>query len=262
MASNREVYDGIEFEKWAFHEGLESTERHLIEQYLDKDRTTLEAGTGGGRIVRALRELGFTSLAGFDYVPRLIEQAKQNDASSQIRFDVQDAVDLDYEDASFDQVVYLQQVLCFMETEAERRTAVREAYRILSVGGVALFSFLWFEDRQRSPVIRFFSRYLGILRMLRRSTRRLQSQPWLRHGNRPNVGSLMDRGPYVYWYRAAEAEQQLRQAGFEIHAIGSTSDAERGRLVASSAHLDPNSTGTGLYVVVKKPRLGGAASAY
>lgn len=51
--------------------------------------------------------MGFRSLYGYDYVPEFIAQAKQRDPSQSIRFDVQDATDLDYEDASFDQILLI-----------------------------------------------------------------------------------------------------------------------------------------------------------
>ena len=89
-----------------------------------------------------MKNLGFTSLHGYDFVPGFIERARQRDADHSIRFEVQDATSLSYEDASFDQIVYLQQFICVLDDEAARAKALKEAYRVLRVGGTALFSFL------------------------------------------------------------------------------------------------------------------------
>jgi ubiquinone/menaquinone biosynthesis C-methylase UbiE len=109
----------------------------------------MEAGTGVGRILFAMQDLGFSSLVGFDYIPDLIEQARKRDSARSIRFEVQDAISLNYEDASFDQIFYSQQILCLIEKESPRLSALREAYRILRPGGTALLSFLSFEAKEQ-----------------------------------------------------------------------------------------------------------------
>lgn len=48
----------------------------------------------------------------------------------QIEFRVQDATCLDFGDALFDQAIYLQQVLCFLETDETRRRALSELHRV------------------------------------------------------------------------------------------------------------------------------------
>ena len=56
MKNNKAIYSTVEFDSWAFREGLIDTERFLIEQYLDKEGKTLEAGTGGGRILLEMKK--------------------------------------------------------------------------------------------------------------------------------------------------------------------------------------------------------------
>ena len=115
------------------------------------DGVTLEAGTGGGRIVRAMAALGFTRLAGFDFAPELIDAARRADAAGAIDFRVADATALPYGDAEFDQALYLQQIVCTIESRGGRRAALAEAARVLRPGGVALFSLEAISHLVRPP---------------------------------------------------------------------------------------------------------------
>src|SRR5690606_21303127 len=152
----RAFFREVERDYWASAAGLKAEERALIERALEPRRRTLEGGTGGGRIVRALRERGFSELAGFDFAPELIAAARAADPDGSIAFAVADATRLPYADGEFEQLVYLQQIVCTIEDAAGRRRALAEAARVLRPGGVALFSFLLLEGRRRSPLQRAF----------------------------------------------------------------------------------------------------------
>jgi SAM-dependent methyltransferase len=236
MHDHRTVFGTVERDYWAEAAGLKPDERALIERYLDRDATTLEAGTGGGRILGEMRELGFKSLAGFDFVPELIAEARLDEPSGEIRFDVQDATRLTYPDESFDQLIYLQQLLSSIED-----------------AGVALFPVLLFEVRARSARHRPYLIYLRALRRLRGTSRPGQLLPRLRMRGRPSAGALRDAGPYVYWYRAEEVEAELAAAGFEIAAIGTTPQVESGEMPPSAAALDAGGLAGTLYVACRKP---------
>jgi SAM-dependent methyltransferase len=252
VEDNRAIYRGADGAYWANLTGLSPAEQALLGPALEPTRPTVEAGTGGGRLLLELQRRGFTSLTGFDYLPAQIERAKARDRSGRIRFDVEDATRLSYPDASFAQALYLQQVLSLVETDAGRRAALAEAFRILESGGTALFSFLCLEARVGSPLSRAYVAYLGWLRRLRGSRRPAQEMPWLRVGGRFNLASLADRGPYVYWYRLHEAERLLRGAGFEVLRIGSERHVRAGTMAPTASALE-GAPGGGLYVVCRKP---------
>jgi ubiquinone/menaquinone biosynthesis C-methylase UbiE len=253
MHDHRTVFGTVERDYWAEAAGLKPDERALIERYLDRDATTLEAGTGGGRILGEMRELGFKSLAGFDFVPELIAEARRDEPSGEIRFDVQDATRLTYPDESFDQLIYLQQLLSSIEDAGDRDRVLAEAFRILKPRGMALFSVLPFEVRARSARHRPYLIYLRALRRLRGTSRPGQLLPRLRMRGRPSAGALRDAGPYVYWYRAEEVEAELAAAGFEIAAIGTTPQVESGEMPPSAAALDAGALAGTLYVACRKP---------
>ncbi len=181
MSSNKEVYSTVEFDNWANEEHLLEEEKHLIETYLDRTGKILEAGTAGGRILLEMKQMGFTSLAGYDYVPEFIEHAKKRALTQSIAFEVQDATGLlKYQDASFDGLLYLQQIICFIEDESSRLKAIKEVYRILKAEGIALFSFLNFQVRVRNPIYKSYLTYLRLLQKLRDSNRSSQYIPWFK----------------------------------------------------------------------------------
>jgi SAM-dependent methyltransferase len=252
MDEHRTVFGTVEREYWTEAAGLKPDERALIDRFLDRDSSTLEAGAGGGRILGEMRQMGFTSLAGFDFVPALVEAARHADASGEIRFEVQDARRLSYPDASFDQVLYLQQLLSSIEAAADRRRVIAEAVRILRPGGVALFSVLPFEVRGRSVLFRPYLAYLRVLRRAQGSDRPRQLLPRMRMRGRITAAALGDRGPHVYWYRAAEIERELTAAGFGLTAIGTTPQVVDGKMPGSAAALAGLDLEGTLYVACRR----------
>jgi ubiquinone/menaquinone biosynthesis C-methylase UbiE len=257
MVNHQEMYSTIEF-GWAYLENLENAERYLIEHYLDPQGITVEAGTAGGRILLNMKKLGFTNLYGFDFVPGFIEVAKQRDTSHTIAYKVQNATSLDYDDCYFDQIVYLQQIMCCIDDPLGRLKAFNEAYRILKTGGTALFSFLSFDARIRSFMHLAYLAYLSILRKFNGSHYSIQYLPELRIGRQAknsgkfNLSSLLDRGPNNYWYKLQEAYQSLREANFEIVAIGSDYQINQGRMHELPETLACEPLQGMLYFVCKK----------
>ena len=251
ILNHQEVFSTVEFDAWADGKGLNEDEKYLIVKYLNKNGKTVEAGTAGGRILREMKDVGFQELYGYDYVPELIEQAKQRDASQSISFEVQDATDLTYENSSFEQIIYLQQIVCVIEEEDKRLKALTEAYRILKNGGTALFSFLNFESRIKSPLVVYLA-YLGMLRRLSGSNRSIQYIPWLKLGGKFNFLALLDRGPYPYWYKIPEAQQMLTKAGFKIVGVGSSYQIGQGKMCDNIESLKNQPIAGMLYFVCKK----------
>ncbi len=251
-SSNQELFDGAEFDTWVDLNSLFPDEVYLIDRYLQPDLKTVEAGTNGGRILFQLRAKGFSSLAGFDYVPKLIDAAIARDVERTIDFAVGDAVALTYADNSFDQIIYLQQIICLIENESDRLQAVREAYRILKPGGTGIFSVLSFEARRNKASYSTFLTYLSALRKLRGDNRSIQYQPWLIVGGKYNFSAIADRPPYVYWYTTAEIERLLRLVGFEIVAIGSSRQISAQNLQTFARDIPVSELDGMLYVAVKK----------
>lgn len=150
--SNKEIYSRQELECRAHraNEDLITAEKYLINQYLiNKNARVIEAGIGGGRIAFNIEGMGFSNIVAFDYVPEMIENAKnqQKIRQSRIRFSVADATDLEiFGRNAFDYLIYLQQIICFI-SEILIEKALRVSYTIASGGTVAIFSFLFWDGR-------------------------------------------------------------------------------------------------------------------
>ncbi|MEG4519589.1 MULTISPECIES: methyltransferase domain-containing protein [unclassified Microcoleus] len=237
MTANQNVFSDVEFTKWAYLEELKLEERFLINKYFSKEGKTIEAGTGGGRILIEMQKLGFTSLSGFDCATEMIEVAKQRGGKNGISFEVQDATSLPYEDGSFDQAIYLQQIICFIQDDLGRLNAFKEAHRILKKGGYILFSFLCFDCRTRNMGYLPYLKYLFFLRKIVGTNKTIQSIPWLKHHGKPNWSALLDKGPYTYWYKIEEICQICQKVGFEVVALGSEAQLKQGEITASSAEI-------------------------
>lgn len=250
--TNKDLYSNVEFATWLDLQTLFPEEIYLIRKYLQPNLKTVEAGTNGGRILLKMQEMGFANLAGFDYVPELIERAIERDPQRQIDFQVQDAIALSYPDNSFDQIIYLQQIICLIESAADRFKAIQEAYRILATGGTGLFSFLSFESRSSRFIYTTYLTYIRILRKLRGDNRSIQNLPWLTLGGKFNPQSIVDRPPYTYWYRVSEIYEMLQSVGFEIVAIGTDPQISADDLKATDRELLAAEISGMLYVVVKK----------
>ena len=244
----KNYYSSEGFDNWSERTGLYPDENYVIQKYLDPGRKTLEAGTAGGRILGEMKNLGFTSLYGYDFVPAFIERAKQRDTSGSICFEVQDATCLNYEDSSFDQILYLQQIISVIDDEAGRAKAVKEAYRILKVGGTAIFSFISFETKTGGVMYQLYLMYLYLIRKLIGSNRSVQYTPLKTGGG----AIFLDNSPYLYRYKLQEAYQDLTEVGFKVAAISSREQMIQGIMYDSLAEMSEQPIKGAIYFVCQK----------
>jgi len=249
LVNFKEFYNTTEgFDELSNRAGLYPEENYVIQKYLDPRRKTLEAGTGDGRILGEIKKLGFTSLYGYDFIPAFVEIAKQRDTSGSICFEVQDATCLNYEDSSFDQILYTQQIISIMDDEAGRAKAVKEAYRILKVGGTAIFSFISFETKTGGVMYQLYLMYLYLIRKLSGSSRSVQYTPLKTSGG----AVFLDSGPYLYRYKLQEAYQDLTEVGFKVAAISSREQIIQGIMYDSVAEMSQQPIKGAIYFVCKK----------
>ena len=83
---NKTAYSTTDFACWAYAEKPLPEELFLIERFLEKNASTLEAGTGGGRILYYMEDMGFTDLLGFDYISTFIDEAIAKRPDTHVRF--------------------------------------------------------------------------------------------------------------------------------------------------------------------------------
>lgn len=234
MEQNFDLYKTTEFSEWAFKEGLSPAEDFILRS-LNPVKSVLEAGTGGGRLLHALALKGFRSLAGFDSLADFINVAKSRDSVGTIQFDIADARKLLYSDEQFDQCLYLQQLLCFIEDKSDRCGSLRELRRVLKIGGVAYLSFLFRETREQTVVGIISKWYLKFLRKFVHQDLPFSLQPWLKRGRYFNLSCLWDAPPYVCWYSLHEALEDVRNAGLVVQGVATDHQLAEGRWVAPDA---------------------------
>ncbi|OKH53225.1 methyltransferase type 11 [Calothrix sp. HK-06] len=252
MASNKETFSTIDFDYWACIENLSIEEKFIIETYLDKKAKTLEAGTGGGRIALEMQKMDFKSLFAFDYIPEFIEHARQRDKIGSISFAVEDASALTYQNDEFEQLVYLQQVLCSIENQYARLSAFKEAYRILKKGGTAIFSFLSYESRIQSNLHKGYLTYIQLLRKIFNSEFSSQYISRMKLAGKPNFGAIFDQQPHMYWYRIEEVYQLFQDVNFKIVAFGTDYQLRERKMLKSLEYLQMQPIEGMLYFICEK----------
>jgi ubiquinone/menaquinone biosynthesis C-methylase UbiE len=214
---NQQLYTTDLLNDWGTRESIIPAESYLIDKYLThKTGKVIEAGTGGGRLAFYIEKTGFRSIEAFDYVPGMIVHANERKSkiNSTVEFKVADATNLAlYANNSFDYLIYLQQVLCFIEDEQLFLKALSESYRIAKDGGIVIFSFLDYHSRAINIPLQLI---LIILRKLRGEKISKHYLPWLKINNSFNRKLLSKNQAQTYWVKKDEIIDQLQQFGFKI----------------------------------------------
>jgi ubiquinone/menaquinone biosynthesis C-methylase UbiE len=174
---------------------LTGAERALVEKYLAPGSSILEVGTGAGRAALELARLGYHVTA-MDISPAMIELARESAArlGLDVRFDVGDAVALEYADDAFDASAFLCNGIGHL-ARPDMARCLAELRRVTRPGGAILVSY-------RTPYA--LNRLLPGL-LLRAATRR---------GERRDDASV--EGAYVHWPSRRTLERLMRQAGIQL----------------------------------------------
>jgi ubiquinone/menaquinone biosynthesis C-methylase UbiE len=251
MKNTESVFREAEFNLWAQRAKLELGEQYMISRYLDPQKSTLEAGAGGGRILLAMQSMGFSQLNGFDFLPEFIEVARQRDQWGKINYQVQDGRNLNYPANSFEQLIYLQQLVSLMSDKNDREKMVTEAFRVLKPGGLMIVNVLCIRSRRGLYAPLLF--WLKCLRFILNKNLSIQNQPWLRLKGRANFRALLDVGPYIYWFSENEAVELFKSAGFVIEALGSDAQIKNQGLFSTLSVPGNEPFSGSLYLVCRKP---------
>jgi len=130
--------------------GLWDSERYVFQKYLQNTNQILDLGCGTGRATFPLYELGYQNIIGVDLTPEMIEKARELNEYFQtaIPFQVGNALDLAFEDAAFDVVIFSFNGLMSIPMHSNRAQALSEINRVLKPSGIFLFTT---HDRDKDP---------------------------------------------------------------------------------------------------------------
>ena len=120
---------------------------------IPKNEVVLEIGSGPGEVSGFLNNLGVKCI-GTDISTKMIESAKKYFPC--IQFEVQDFLDLTYENNSFFSVIAYYAIVNL--TIEQIKSAFQEVRRVLKNNGLLLFTFHVFENEEQTDVKDFFGK--------------------------------------------------------------------------------------------------------
>ena len=141
--------------------GLWNSEKHIFKKYLKPTYKILDVGCGAGRTTINLYKDGFKDILGLDIANNPIEYAKNycNQNSLDLDFVVGSATELEFENDTFDAVIFSYNGLVCIPGAENRSKAVREICRVLKPNGLFIFTAqdranekfkqFWIEEKQR-----------------------------------------------------------------------------------------------------------------
>jgi ubiquinone/menaquinone biosynthesis C-methylase UbiE len=216
---NENLYRTHLFNEWANMGDFDLIEKYYLKKYIvHPNKKIIEAGTGGGRIIFYLEKQGFLNLNAFDYVPKMIAycETKKTNINSKVKFKVANAVNLiEYQNNTFDYLIYMQQVLCFVNKELFIKS-LKEAYRIGNTESIYIFTFLNWNAKLYNPILSFF---VNIFRLLRNEKTFKYYLPWLKIEGKFNKKLFNANQPSNFWIKKKKILKILKNVGFKIVEI-------------------------------------------
>ena len=136
--------------------GLWESEKAVFAKYFNPHETILDLGCGAGRIALGLAKLGYHRVFGGDLAEGMIAQAREIGVilGLEVAFSRQDATCLEFEDETFDGIVFGFNGLMQIPLRDNRRKALSEIWRVTRPGGHFVFTTLDREDRLYESVFK------------------------------------------------------------------------------------------------------------
>lgn len=136
--------------------GLWRSEQALAEEYFLPSDRLLVTGAGAGRVAFGLWDLGFRNIHAIDLSQKMAEAFHEinNTRNTSIQFEVANAVELPFENNTFDGIFMPYNVLMHIPKHSNRMQALHEARRVLNKGKKLIFS--THEDREAPSRFRHF----------------------------------------------------------------------------------------------------------
>jgi SAM-dependent methyltransferase len=236
-----------ERERWGTgmaDQGLYPTEQTLIGEFFKEGGSLLNIGCGGGREAVALA--GRFDLTAVDFSPEFCSLCEKTLQEKGHKANViqMNALNLQFEDNSFDYIVMVGQLIGHIPGRANRLLALREAGRVLKPEGLAMISTNAIELGWQ---YRLYFAAVNFMRKIYNPYGLEDDDALVFHvdGRRSLFGNAENR-PTFHWYRTASFLNDSRQTGFECLKY-----LRRYKYEDSSKFPDPSTSGETFYILKK-----------
>jgi SAM-dependent methyltransferase len=137
--ANRKFFSsGTVVSFYSTYSELTAAERSIFDEFVEPGSKILDVGVGGGRTTPYLAAKA-CRYVGIDCSPEMIEACQRKFSGHDFR--IMDASDLDaFSNEAFDVVVFSYNGIDSLYPEIERWRCIRECHRVLTSGGIFIFS--------------------------------------------------------------------------------------------------------------------------
>lgn len=186
------------------NKGLHPMEKMGLEKINLTQGKVLILGLGGGREAIPLAKMGF-SVTGIDFVPEMIDMAKENAARHGVQLDtrVGDLAHLAPPPATFDLVWLSDRMYSCIPTRKRRVEMLRMMHQALRPGGFFACMFYWYPPLRFSPRVDWLRKIFAYLTL---------GNLWYEPGD-----VLQGDREFIHRFRdESELSSEFTEAGFEV----------------------------------------------
>jgi ubiquinone/menaquinone biosynthesis C-methylase UbiE len=210
----------VEFYVEQVKAGLQDWEDEMIKRYVKKGSRILSVGCGAGREPIALSKYG-CEIIGIDIVHNMLQKGchfvKEMNVR-QVHFAKMNVVSLGFQNDTFDAALLTGQVLTHIPKKANRRLALREIFRVLKPGRIAIVTTHSIKSHLKYKIyfafVNPFRRFASLLRI---ST----LEPGDRYFTKVSPTIKTRTKAFLHMYTLNEGIKDLESAGFHLLNIRS-----------------------------------------
>lgn len=195
--------------------GLWKSEEKLFSKYFRKKSKVLDIGCGSGRTTFQLEKRGY-KVVGIDLTPAMIKTAKKLslEFKKDIEFRVGNALNLAFDDESFDNALFSFNGWNQIPMEKNRLLALKEAYRVIKPKGYFIFT-----SHIRQPIDRYIfiwaKEWVKIRLLKPRGFKIMEIELGDRFFKRGSEEVFRNK-QFIHLPTLSKIKEQIKDAGFEI----------------------------------------------